>query len=186
MFCTHCGNQLEQHARFCSKCGQDAATSAAVASTASPAPSSAPPALPKTTEHDMNMHINILGWLLVASGILTAIGGMIVLFVGRILPRMPFPIEREIEVGVPFASWLLSLIGLFVLALAAATAAAGVGLLQYRSWARVFTIIVSVLMLFHFPVGTAIAVYAFWVLFSEEGQRYYKSRSESTMTASGT
>ena len=29
----------------------------------------------------MNMHINILGWLLIGSGILTAIGGIVMLFV---------------------------------------------------------------------------------------------------------
>jgi hypothetical protein len=44
----------------------------------------------------------------------------------------------------------------------------------------------AVLLLFHFPIGTVIAVYAFWVLFSQEGQEYYKTRSESTMTMSGT
>ena len=38
----------------------------------------------------------------------------------------------------------------------------------------------------HAPIGTAIAVYAFWVLFSQEGQEYYKARSASTMTMSGT
>jgi hypothetical protein len=41
----------------------------------------------------------------------------------------------------------------------------------------------AVLLLFHFPIGTVIAIYAFWVLFSEEGQQYYKSRSEAAMTA---
>jgi hypothetical protein len=43
-------------------------------------------------------------------------------------------------------------------------------------------IIVSVLMIFHFfPFGLAIAIYAFWVLFSQEGQEYYKTRSAATM-----
>jgi hypothetical protein len=43
----------------------------------------------------------------------------------------------------------------------------------------------SVFMLFNFPIGTAIAVYAFWVLFGEEGRQYYKSRSVDTITESG-
>jgi hypothetical protein len=55
--------------------------------------------------------------------------------------------------------------------------------LQYRSWARTFATIVAVLLLFHFPIGTAVAVYAFWVLFSQEGQQYYRSRSENTSEA---
>ena len=44
MFCTQCGNEVEQHARFCSKCGSDL----------TPAP-----AQPKA-KHDMKKHINIL------------------------------------------------------------------------------------------------------------------------------
>ena len=78
------------------------------------------------------------------------------------------------------------MIGLGTAALAAGVAAAGVGLLEYRSWARVFAIVMAVFLVFHFPIGTAIAVYAFWVLFSQEGQKYYKARSAGTMTMSGT
>lgn len=177
MFCTACGNEVEEHARFCSRCGHEVTMSGAGAA----------PVRPKKTARDMDMHITILGWLLIGSGILTAIAGMILVFVGQIFGRLPIPIERQMPMGVPpLAAWFLSVIGLAVLALAAATAAAGVGLHQYRTWARVFAIVMAALMILHFPIGTAIAVYAFWVLFSEEGQKYYKSRSESTMTPSGT
>ena len=133
----------------------------------------------------MNMHINILGWLLIGSGVFTAIGGAIVLFVGEFFRRLPIPLE-DVPINVSnLVIWITSVVGLAVFAVAAATVAAGLGLLQYRSWARTFAIIVAVLLLFHFPIGTAVAIYAFWVLFSQEGQRYYQSRSESTMTASG-
>src|SRR5881296_1899392 len=171
MFCTQCGNEVEPHARFCSKCGHEVSEAAA----------SAAPAPPKKTEHDMNMHINILGWLLIGSGILTAIGGMIVLFASHIFRRLPVELARDMPPGMPpFVAWITSVVGLAIIAVAAATAAAGFGLLQYRSWARTFATIVAVLLLFHFPIGTAVAVYAFWVLFSQEGQQYYRSRSENT------
>src|SRR2546426_495437 len=110
MFCTQCGNDVEAHARFCSKCGQEVSAST----------TSASPVTPKKTEHDMAMHVTILGWLLIGSGILTAIGGMIVLFVGQFMRHLPGEIAREIPVGVPhFAVWLTSLVGLSVLAVAA-------------------------------------------------------------------
>jgi hypothetical protein len=177
MFCTQCGNEVEPHARFCSKCGHEVSE---VAASASPAP-------PKKTEHDMALHVNILGWLLVGSGILTAICGMIVLFFSQIVRHMPLEMAREMPPGIPpLIGWVTSVVGMSIIAIAAATAAAGVGLLQYRSWARIFAIIMAVLLVFHFPIGTAVAIYAFWVLFSEEGQQHFKSRSESTMTASGT
>jgi hypothetical protein len=177
MFCTQCGNEVAQHARYCSKCGSEMTAAPAVVT-------SAPP---QKIPHDMNMHINILSWLLIGSGILTGIGGMIVLFASQIIRNLPLHIAREMPPGVPpFVIWITSVVGLSIIALAAATAAAGVGLLQYRSWARVFATVVAVFLLFHFPIGTVIAIYAFWVLFSEEGQQYFKSRSESTMTVSGT
>ena len=145
MFCTQCGNEVEQHARFCSKCGHEAGALTATMTTAPVAPKKA---------HDMDMHVN-----------------------------MPIPIPP----GMPhFIGWITTVIGLGAAALAAGIAAAGVGLLQYRSWARVMAVVMAVFLLFHFPIGTVIGVYAFWVLFSKEGQEYYNARSASTMTASGT
>jgi hypothetical protein len=181
MFCIRCGNTVEAHARFCSKCGQEVT---AASQAIGPAPAAAP-LTAKKIERDMNMHVNILAWLLIANGILAAIGGIAVLFVGQFMRRMP--IEHGMPPGMPaFVAWLSSVGGLFLLCLAAAIVAAGVGLLEYRSWARTVATVAAALLLLHFPIGTAVAIYAFWVLFSEEGQRYYKSRSESTMTASGT
>ena len=61
-------------------------------------------------------------------------------------------------------------------------AAGGIGLLQYRSWGRVVAIVMAVLLVFNFfPVGLILAIYAFWVLFSQEGQEHYKTRSAATV-----
>jgi hypothetical protein len=166
MFCTSCGNEVEQQAKFCSKCGQEATAGTRTA-------------LPvRTKPRDMGMHINILGWLLIGSGVLTGIGALAVLFIGQIIRHVPFPPE-DMPVNMPhFIGWISSIIGLGLAAVAAGTAAAGVGLLQYRDWARVLSIVMAVLLLFHFPIGTAVAIYAFWVLFSREGQDYFKSRAD--------
>jgi hypothetical protein len=59
--------------------------------------------------------------------------------------------------------------------LAGGIAAAGIGLLQYRNWGRILATIMAVFLIFKFPVGTAIAVYTFWVLFSEEGRQHFKT-----------
>jgi len=157
--------------------------------TSSAAPTVAASSMPpKKTERDMDMHINILGWLLIGSGIFTAMGGFVLLFASQIMRHLPAGVAQGMDMPMglpPFIAWIASVIGLCILAMAAATTGAGVGLLQYRTWARTFAIIISVLSLFHFPIGTAVAIYAFWVLLSQEGQQYYKTRSESTMTASG-
>jgi hypothetical protein len=172
MFCTNCGNEVEQHARFCSKCGREIVPTT-------------PPAAAKKTEHDMAMHINILAWLLIGSGILTGIGALAVMFAGQVMRHLPF-LPPDMPAGMPqFVSWIATVVGLGLAALAAGVAAAGVGLLQYREWARTLTIIMAVFLLFHFPIGTAVSIYAFWVLFSREGEEYYKTRSAGTMAVSG-
>jgi hypothetical protein len=125
----------------------------------------------------MSVHINILGWLLIGIGVLTGIGALAVLFVGQMIRHMPFP-PSDMPVGVPhFIGWISGMIGLCLAAVGAGTAGAGVGLLQYRDWARTLAIIMAVLLVFHFPIGTGIAIYAFWVLFSREGQDHFKERA---------
>jgi hypothetical protein len=140
-------------------------------------------------QHDMNMHITILAWLFIGSAVLTGMFALIVLFAGEIVHHATFwPPDadfRNFPMGPRLVSWIISVVGLAAAALSAGVAAAGVGLLQYRDWARTLAIIMAVLMLFHFPIGTAIAIYAFWVLFSHEGQEYFKARSAGTMTGSG-
>jgi len=120
MFCTQCGSEIEQHARFCSKCGHESSSAVAI-----------PPVPVKKTEHDMAMHINILGWLLVGSAILTAIGGMIVLFASQIIRHLPADVTQGMGNGIPpFVVWITSVVGLGIIAIAAGIAAAGVGLLK--------------------------------------------------------
>ena len=167
MFCTQCGNEVEQHASFCSKCGHEIARTP----------------VKQKTQHDMNLHINILGWLFVGSAILTGLAGLLILFAGQIVTRLPIPWPPMMPLHmVPFIGSIVAVVGVAILAFAAAIAAAGIGLLQYRSWGRVLAIITAVLLAFKFPIGTAISVYAFWVLFSEEGREYYRTRSALAST----
>jgi hypothetical protein len=56
---------------------------------------------------------------------------------------------------------------------------AGIGLLKHREWARVLALILAGFMLIAFPFGTAIGIYAFWVLLSSEGSRSYKRGNPS-------
>ena len=167
MFCTNCGNDVQQHARFCSKCGREVMP--------------AVPAQPKQ-QHDMKMHINILGWLFVGCGVLFGLLGITMIFAGQIINRLPIVWPAEFPFTMAhFAGWIAGVAGLTTIALGAGVAAAGSGLLQYKSWARVLSIIMSIFLLFKFPVGTAVGVYGLWVLFSQEGQEYYKARAASTM-----
>lgn len=47
----------------------------------------------------------------------------------------------------------------------------GFGLLRGQPWARILLLVVAAFEIFHLPLGTALAVYTFWVLLSEDGKR---------------
>jgi hypothetical protein len=53
---------------------------------------------------------------------------------------------------------------------------AGAGLLSYRPWSRILTIVLSILDLISIPFGTALGIYGLWVLFSADGARLFEQR----------
>jgi hypothetical protein len=160
MFCTQCANEVEEHARFCSKCGHELV----------------PVQAKHTPQHDMNMHVNVLGWLYIGCAVLMGIAGLFIMFASQLVTRLPIPWPPEVPPGVvPLIGSIVVFAGLVSLVLAGGIAAAGIGLLQYRNWGRILAAIMAVFLIFKFPVGTAIAVYTFWVLFSEEGRQHFKT-----------
>lgn len=73
---------------------------------------------------------------------------------------------------VPALGGLLAAGG-FLVGLALAVAAipgivSATGLLKRRAWAKPWTVLVAILSLFNFPLGTAFGVYALWVMTRDE------------------
>ena len=62
---------------------------------------------------------------------------------------------------------LISLPGLF----------AGYGLLKFRPWSRILTLILGFLNLVNIPFGTALGVYTIWVLMQDETEEILKKES---------
>lgn len=52
----------------------------------------------------------------------------------------------------------------------------GLGLLGRKNWARVLVLIVAVFDLVNVPIGTAVAVYTFWVLLQDETRYMFEPR----------
>ncbi|MGA2134054.1 MAG: hypothetical protein ABSH50_17310 [Bryobacteraceae bacterium] len=67
-----------------------------------------------------------------------------------------------------------ALIFFVLLVLSLPAVIAGIGLLQFAPWARILTIVLSVLDLIHVPFGTALGVYGLWVLLSQDGERLFR------------
>jgi hypothetical protein len=115
----------------------------------------------KMAERDWKIQMKVLGWLhLLANSMFLLLGLLGYLFLSEIGAALGNSILID----------LLNVIGIAGLALFAILAVpgliAGIGLVTERSWARLLALAVSVLNLVNFPLGTAVAIYTFWVLAS--------------------
>ena len=117
---------------------------------------------------DLQLHITILGWIqIVSSAIFLVIGGFVLVLLSGI----------GFARGDPTATAILSVVGasvgILMMVLALPTLLAGYGLLTGKSWGRILAIVVGVLGLLNFPIGTLIGVYTLWVLLQEDAAPYF-------------
>lgn len=113
----------------------------------------------------ISRHIEIVAYLHIAYGALILMAAVIVFFVlsgGGLLSG---------DIGViAITSGVGLAISLFLVIMAAPSLIGGYGLLRRREWSRVVIIVLSVIDLFSFPVGTALGGYSLWVLFQDEAR----------------
>ncbi|HSU61126.1 MAG TPA: hypothetical protein VLI55_17585 [Bryobacteraceae bacterium] len=126
----------------------------------------------------MREHIRILGILNIIMGGLGALVGCIILLVmGGIATFISSAVQSgnadvgDAAVAAPIVATIGVGIAIFFFVLSLPSIIGGWGLLNYKSWSRILMIVISVLNLFHIPLGTALGVYGLWVLFSEDARR---------------
>ena len=69
----------------------------------------------------------------------------------------------------------LGFMGVFLLAFAVGALFVGRGLRKLRPWARIASIVMSILGLLNPPTGTLVNIYILYLLFSEKGRRIFES-----------
>jgi len=111
----------------------------------------------------METNVKILGWLHIIFGILGAIIGALVLFVllgtGLITgDREAMAILALVGTLVAVVLSLISLPGIIT----------GVGLINFRSWARVLALVFALINVLNFPLGTILAIYTFVSLLNSD------------------
>lgn len=105
--------------------------------------------------------------LLVGAGLLLLFGGIagIVGFTDHTNGRL---------IAIPILGTIGTFLFIFIAALSLPDIIAGIGLLQFRPWARTLTIILSALHLFNVPFGTALGVYGIWALLTPEAEALFQ------------
>ena len=169
MYCTNCGGAVSEAGRFCSRCGAPVQPA--------PTPAAVPSARPRLDER-MGTHFTVLAWLYLVFGALGAIAGVSVFAFFSSIGYVLFNLHLD---DLPFrfphlASGIGLLIALVLLIFSVPGLIAGYGLLNFRSWAKPLTIVLSVLNLIHPPFGTALGIYGLWVLLSRRGELYYQEK----------
>jgi hypothetical protein len=121
----------------------------------------------------MEQHIKVLSVLFVILGILGIVVAVafLALGAGTAATILSQDNSNEARVGAAWAGGCITFIAALFGIMAIPSIIAGWGLSQRKSWARILTIILAILSLPQFPIGTAIGVYALVILFNDESKR---------------
>ena len=115
----------------------------------------------------MQQHVKILGVVHIVLGGLTVLMGVVVLVVfllGGALAWVSAAHDPNAAIAVPVLGFIGAVLFFLIAVLAVPGIIAGIGLLKYRPWARILTIVLSALQLFSVPIGTAVGIYGLWVM----------------------
>jgi hypothetical protein len=124
----------------------------------------------------MRSHIRLLAVLQIAFGI---IGILVALFVlvlfGGIAALVGFtdPTDGK-EIAIPILGAIGAISFLAITVLSLPLLIAGIGLWKEQQWGRILSLVLAALNLLNFPFGTALGIYAFWVLLSAEGATVFE------------
>lgn len=113
----------------------------------------------------MQNHVRLLGILFIIWGIMSIVIGLLIFalfFGGGILSRDEDTFAALTVIGI--------IAGGFCLVTGIPEIIGGWGLMRHTRWSRVVVLIMAVFNVISAPLGTALGIYAFWVLFNPESQ----------------
>jgi hypothetical protein len=126
-------------------------------------------------------HNNLLGiFFMIKGGLLILVGllmGLIYAGVGAVMMGASHRGEEQFAGGAVMVFGLF--IGLLIGAIGIFDLFTGVKVRKGAAIGRIFGIIVSVMSLFSFPLGTALGVYGLWFFFGDMGKALYLGHSEA-------
>lgn len=197
MFCDQCGASLEPGGNFCTRCGKRIVPAVpnappvpppAVLAPSVPPPPYIPPAVPARTvpirrvRH--HLHLVAIFWLIYAA--IRLVGVFWLFAVGRI--AIPSVVNGIVSLSQPlghhllfgrFVSESLVFVAVWISFWAVLEIIAVWGLLAYAPWGRILILVLAVLAIFRFPLGTVLAVYTLWVFLPAHAAAEYSQLSQS-------
>jgi len=131
----------------------------------------------------MAQHVKIIGILHIAFGALVVLAGVIVLIVmGGIAAGVGTAAHTSDDyVAVPILGGIGGMVFIVCMVLGLPGIIGGIGLLQFKPWARILVIVLSVLDLFNITFGTALGIYGLWVLLNTETEQMFSRQTLPVM-----
>jgi branched-subunit amino acid transport protein len=117
----------------------------------------------------MERHINVVAALQIGLSVLGILIGLFVFIVLHLTGDFVSEFETEKILTV-----IANVILVVITVLCIPGIIAGIGLFKRKKWGRILTLIISVLDLFNFPLGTAVGVYSIWALVQPEIEEQFK------------
>jgi hypothetical protein len=125
----------------------------------------------------METHFKELAVLHIVLGALGILIGLFVFAVmGGVAGIIQMDGDNDAEMVVPILGAVGGFVLILMLVLSVPGIIAGYGLLSFQPWARILTIVLSILDLVNIPFGTALGAYGLWVLFKPETVRLFEQR----------
>jgi hypothetical protein len=121
----------------------------------------------------MAQHVKILGVLHIVLGALGVFGGIVILLIFGGVSALVNMSDRSSDLPVPLLGIIGGILFILLLVLSLPGLIIGIGLVQFRPWARIAGIIVSALDLLGFPFHTALGIYGLWVLLNRETEQMF-------------
>jgi hypothetical protein len=122
----------------------------------------------------MATHVRILAWLNIAMGFLGVGLALLVFAGGAILPAIIQQLAGDADFPVALLQLIFTVVTGVILTLSLPCLVLGFGLYNFRPWARVLGLVLAALNLLNIPLGTALSLYAFWVLLKPETEILFK------------
>ena len=111
----------------------------------------------------MEKHINIIGTLYIVLSLLGLLSAFLLYFVLRLIGTFSEGYEANV-----ILSTIANIVTIVFITLSIPGLIGGIGLIRRKNWARILILIISILNLFNFPLGTALGIYAIWALVQPE------------------
>ncbi|MEN6454232.1 MAG: hypothetical protein ABFD10_08225 [Prolixibacteraceae bacterium] len=111
----------------------------------------------------MEKHINVVGVLYIILSVLSFLGAFTVYFVLRLIGNFTDDTNANMVLTV-----IADVLSVVLVVLAIPGLIGGIGLIKRKDWARILILILSIINLLNFPIGTAVGVYSIWALLQPE------------------